>query len=141
MLIFSRRFRTGRAPDRRYPTIPDKVRVLSDKEGERGTWQRISRRRMDQSRNFASNGVSLFFPYRYFSTLESLLRLFQSSLCRDEGIFLLSSSSATPGVFRCKSIRFREGFSILLLKDYAVTHVLNAFRGEKMRYITVFQAS
>lgn len=134
MLIFSRRIGD-------IPRYRSKVRVLSDKKGERGTWQRISRRRMDQSRNFASNGVPPFFPYRYFSALESLLGLFQSSLCHDEGIFLPSSSSAPPGIFRSKSIQFHEGFSILLLKDYVVTHVLNAFRGEKMRYITVFRAS
>lgn len=45
----------SRVTDLRFPTISDKVRARADKKGERGTWQRISRRRMGQSRNFTSN--------------------------------------------------------------------------------------
>lgn len=51
------------ASDRGYLTILDKVRVLPDKEGGKGTWQRISRRRMDQSRNFASNVAPPLCPF------------------------------------------------------------------------------
>lgn len=56
----------SRVTDLRFPTISDKVRARADKKGERGTWQRISRRRMGQSRNFTSNR-GLHPPPRPFS--------------------------------------------------------------------------
>ena len=102
-----------------YLTILDKVRVLPDKEGGKGTWQRISRRRMDQSRNFASNVA----PPSARSLRQSAPRPFQSpARCALE-----ASGAFLTLVVRRRTWRppqKRLGPAELLLKDYAVTHVL-----------------
>lgn len=148
MLILSRLFLAPISRvERRIGDIPrlDKVRVLPDKESERGTWQRISRRRMDQSRNFASKAsppLSLFSP--------SLFSLLYWVLSPAISITAFAGRRRRPGI----SYPHRPALHLEssapkasaehFLKDYAVTHVLAGTllsRRGNARYITVFRAA
>lgn len=101
------------------------------RKGERGTWQRISRRRMGQSRNFASNGA----PYRVvpsYSLLSGRSNHYLAARWKCPGISYprrpaphLASTPKTPDPAE------------LLLKDYAVTHVLTRAPRREMCCITM----